>query len=152
MQSPTPICIYVTTESALCSYGYNMGILHTLGHPSLQCSLATVWEFAKFWNAKNKALTNAFFTCLCLPPYLLPAKASAQETGQRYKNKWNVKNEEWRILWNMLKNINSDTNYHLQGTIYRLIRSIIRWEVDALIYSLKRSTLMRWDEVASLRW
>ena len=52
----------------------------------------------------------------------------------------------------MLKNTNSGTIYHLQGTIYRLIRSIIRWEVDALIYSLKRSTLMRWDEVASLRW
>ena len=52
----------------------------------------------------------------------------------------------------MLENTNSGTIYQLQGTIYRLIRSIIRWEVDALIYSLKRSTLMRWDEVASLRW
>ena len=52
----------------------------------------------------------------------------------------------------MLKNTNSGTIYHLQGTIYRLIRSIIRWEVDALIYSLERATLMRWDEVASLRW
>ena len=43
----------------------------------------------------------------------------------------------------MLKDTNSGTIYHLQGTIYRLIRSIIRWEVDAL---------KRWNGTASLRW
>ena len=46
-------------------------------------------------------------------------------------------NEEWRTKSEefdekVLKNTISGTNYHLQGTIYRLIRSIIRWEVDAL--------------------
>ena len=84
---------------------------------------------------------------------------------QKYKNKWRVKNEEWRILWNMLENTISGTNCQLQGTIYRLIRSIIRWEVDALTSRSKvkgrRSKvkgrgfverLRRWDEVASLRW
>ena len=39
MQSPTPICIYVTIIPILCSYGYNVCILHTLGHLPLQCSL-----------------------------------------------------------------------------------------------------------------
>jgi len=53
-----------------------------------------------------------------------------------YGLKLRMKNKGRKISWNMLKNTISSTIHHLQGTIYRLIRS-----------TLKRSfveRLMRW--------
>ena len=58
-----------------------------------------------------------------------------------YGLKLGMKNKGRKISWNMLKNTISSTIHHLQGTIYRLIRStlkrsfverFVRWEVDAL--------------------
>ena len=84
-RSPTPICIYVTTVSVQCSYEYNMGILHTLGHLPLQCSLATVWEVAKFWNAKNKALINAF-SHVCVPTPTSFPRRLRRKKRDKYRN------------------------------------------------------------------
>ena len=49
----------------------------------LQCSLAVLWEVAKFRNAKNKALINAFsYICLSPPcPPLLRLRREKRDKG-----------------------------------------------------------------------
>gem|GEM_PF-4253665 len=43
-----------------------------------------------------------------------------------YGLKLRMKNKGRKISWNMLKNTISSTIHHLQGTIYRLIRSTLK--------------------------
>ena len=74
-----------------------------------------------------------------------------------YMAKVRLNYELWIISGNMLKNTNSGTIYHLQGTIYRLMRSTLMrstlmcWEVDALRgWCVER--LMRWEVYSLRRW
>ena len=138
MQSPTPICIYVTTESALCSYEYNMGILHTLGHLPLQCSL-TWFRSCEVLKRQEQSVDKRLFH-MSVSPTLPPSR---EGFGARNGAKIQFNYELQIMNYEEFCGICWRTQIQGQFTIYKVqfigwfvrrwcVETFIRWRVDAL--------------------